>query len=184
MSTPPLNCQVNKARMFSWGRGAGLGEGAGAGGGRGVLFLFSVSFNPLLVLYLDNLLWKGTRAGQEVRLTWEGEAIFQRSNKSNLCRRALQHEPSAEGFFLFFSFFPYFFFPLFCLFLPDGRHRFQLEPWRFFAFSWHLFPPREGTAPAALALVEKSFCKCLFSFQRERLPVFLFEKSNLPLEYL
>lgn len=115
MSTPPLNCQVNKARMFSWGRGAGLGEGAGAGGGRGVLFLFSVSFNPLLVLYLDNLLWKGTRAGQEVRLTWEGEAIFQRSNKSNLCRRALQHEPSAEGFFLFFSFFPYFFFPPFLL---------------------------------------------------------------------
>lgn len=86
--------------MFSWGRGAGLGEGGG------VLFLFSVSFNPLLVLYLDNLLWKGIRAGQEVRLTWEGEAIFQRSNKSNLCRRALQCEPSAEGIFfspIFFS---------------------------------------------------------------------------------
>lgn len=34
MSTPTVNCQVNKARMFSWGRGAGLGEKGG------VLFLF------------------------------------------------------------------------------------------------------------------------------------------------
>lgn len=172
MSTPPLNCQVNKARMFSWGRGAGLGEGGG------VLFLFSVSFNPLLVLYLDNLLWKGIGAGQEVMLTREGEAIFQRSNKSNLCRRALQCEPSAEGNF----FFPYFFSPFSAYFCQMAGTDFS---WSRDGFCLLLasLPPSRTNGPGSSCSGRKSFASVYF-LSKENDCLCFYLKSQIPLEYL
>lgn len=172
MSTPPLNCQVNKARMFSWGRGAGLGEGGG------VLFLFSVSFNPLLVLYLDNLLWKGIRAGQEVRLTWEGEAIFQRSNKSNLCRGALQCEPSAEGFF-----FPPIFFSPFLLIFARWQAQISAGAVMVFCLLLASLPPSQTNGPGSSCSGRKSFASVYF-LSKENDCLCFYLKSQIPLEYL